>query len=303
MSTAPSPFDRTDLWAKAKNFINRSFDARDADDFATAAMWAACALELLGKAALSYRNPCLIADPSDDGKSLLIAAGLSSDYPKAKSIPAKAVFARCKAAFQPFNADEADRIAKARNEELHSGLLPFDSVLNQNVWWERFWAQAIILIEAQDEDIDSFVGAGRSSIAQKHLDSNVDHVKQHTARRIAEAVQRWAVAQTSMDAASSLETYLRRLPTVLAEYSSSVTCPACEQSGLLLGEDVASSEVEVDHGTGDAWEIVAVYPDAFRCGHCGLALDGSPYLDAAGLDELISSEREYEPIWDDYGND
>ena len=71
----------------------------------------------------------------------------------------------------------------------------------------------------------------------------------------------------------------------------------------MLGEDVASSDVEVDPETGDAWEIVAVYPDVFECEHCGLVLDGSPYLDAAGLDELISDEREYEPMWEDYGND
>jgi hypothetical protein len=97
----PSPFNRDDIWAKAKNFINRSFDARDDGDFATAAMWAAFALELLGKAALSHKNPCLIADPSDDGRSLMVAAGLSNDFTRAKSVPAKAVFSRCKAAFPP----------------------------------------------------------------------------------------------------------------------------------------------------------------------------------------------------------
>ena len=196
-------------------------------------MWAACALELLGKAALSHQNPCLIADPSDDGKSLMIAAGLSNDYAKAKSIPAKAVFARCKAAFQPFNAEEADRIAKARNEELHSGLMPFDSLPNQTVWWERYWALAVILIEAQDEDLDSFVGPQRASTVQQHLDSNIDHVKQHVARRIADAEQRWAAAHSSPAGVAELKTYLRRLPTVHTRYSSRVTCPCVSAARLV----------------------------------------------------------------------
>src|SRR5665811_1113667 len=113
------------------------------------------------------------------------------DFARAKSVPATAVFSRCKAAFPPFNADEADRIARARNEELHSGLMPFDAVPNQAIWWERYWAQAIILIEAQDEDVDSFVGSRRSSTVQEHLDSNVDHVNEYTTRRIAAGLQRW----------------------------------------------------------------------------------------------------------------
>lgn len=98
------PCDRVGLWMKSKAFTNRSFAARDADDFEQAALWAAHALELLGKAALAKTSPLLIADPQDDGRSLLIAAGLSSDVSRFKSVPAKAVFSRCARAFPGFRA-------------------------------------------------------------------------------------------------------------------------------------------------------------------------------------------------------
>lgn len=303
MTSSVSPFDRDALWSKAKNFINRSFDALDDADFPTAAMWAAIALELLGKAALANVNPCLIADPSDDGVSLLIAAGMSQDFSKAKSIQAKGVFSRCRRAFQPFDSDEADRIAKARNEELHSGLMPFDSIRDQDAWWQRYWAQAVILIDAQREDIADFVGAKRAPAVQRQLDDNAKHVQQYASRRIAEAKDRWDQALASSSAAADLSQLIRRLPMFLMSFSSAVTCPACGNTGSLIGEEVASSEVEYDHETGEALELLAVFPEVFECQHCGLLLEGQRYLDAAGLDELISDEREYEPEWDDYGND
>ncbi len=102
-----APYDYDGLWIKAKLFINRSFSASDAGNFDEAGLWASFALELLGKGALAKVNPLLIADPSDDGKSLLIAAGVSKDFKGFKSIQAKAVFSRCARAFPPFNADEA----------------------------------------------------------------------------------------------------------------------------------------------------------------------------------------------------
>lgn len=303
MSTPPSPFDRDSLWAKAKNFINRSFEALDDGDFPLAAMWAALALELLGKSALSNQNPCLVADPSDDGLSLMIATGLSHDYTKAKSIQAKAVFSRCERAFQPFSAQEADKIAKARNEELHSGMMPFDAIPNKDRWWERYWAQAIILVEAQDEDLDSFVGGNRASIVQGHLDNNRQHVQQYTARRISAAEERWHQALATVEGAHALEMHLRTLPTYLLSLRAPVTCPACGNQGTLAGEDVESSEIEADPEEGSAWEVVQVYPEIFECSNCGLTLEGQPYLAAAQLDKLISVERDYEPVWDDYGND
>ena len=182
-----TPFEHEALWDKAKNFINRSFDCLENDDFPTAATWASLALELLGKSALAHRNPCLVADPSDDGLSLLIAAGLSEDISRAKSIPAKAVFSRCERAFRPFSASEAGRIAQSRNEELHSGLLPFETVADRESWWQRYWTQAAILIDAQDQTVEALVGGARQKQVRDHLARSAEHVSTWTLARIEEA--------------------------------------------------------------------------------------------------------------------
>jgi hypothetical protein len=57
---ATRSFDYDAIWLKAITFINRALD--DTDDFEERAFWAACSLELLGKAALTKVNPALIAD-------------------------------------------------------------------------------------------------------------------------------------------------------------------------------------------------------------------------------------------------
>ena len=119
------PYDSEAVWIKAKNFINRSFDALDDDDFPRAALWAANSLELLAGSTLCQVNPLLVADPSDNGRSLMLAAGLPEDTTKYRSIPAKALFSRCARAFSPFNFEEAMKIAAQRNAELHSGATPY----------------------------------------------------------------------------------------------------------------------------------------------------------------------------------
>lgn len=291
------PFDREALWAKAKVFINRAFDSSEAGDFPQAAMWAALALELLGKSALSRVNPCLIADPNDDGLSLMIAAGLSHDHSRAKSIPAKAVMSRCERAFQPFSSKEAARITQARNEELHSGLLPFDGIADQKGWWQRYWVQAEILIEAQGETTTSFVGSKRATIVQDHLDANAEYVKRQTALMITKAATHWASISQNPSPRG-----LRRL-TLLAEFSADQTCPACKQQGLLQGDDVAHSDVDFDPEGPGGSEQLDVYSDSFECPSCGLFLVGQQYLTEAGLPDTFAAEREYEPDFDEYGND
>ena len=81
------PYDSEGLWLKARLFINRAMD--DSTEFEEAAFWACCALELLGKSALSRVSPLLIALPTDDGNSLLIASGAVEDADSFVTVQAK----------------------------------------------------------------------------------------------------------------------------------------------------------------------------------------------------------------------
>lgn len=296
-----APYDYKALWRKAELFINRAFDALDDGAFDVAALWAACSLELLGKAALAKLNPLLIADPTDDGKSLLIAAGVSQDESGFKSIPAKAVFSRCARAFPPFNAIEAGRIAVSRNEELHSGALPFTD-LPEDLWWQRFWAQAVLLVQAQDETLESFAGGSRVSVVEGHLAKNAENVRFRVESMIQRAVQRYELLSTSK-LTTKVAAELAATTSVGLEYMTIAECPACRERGFLYGDYVAESEVEHDYEEGVAWEHLSVYAEVFTCDRCGLLLEGPEFVQAAGLPEAFELEREAEPVWDDYGND
>lgn len=297
----PAPYDYEALWLKAKVFINRSFDALDEGEFDVAALWAAFALELLGKAALAKVNPLLIADPSDDGKSLLIAAGVSRDVSGFKSIPAKGVFSRCARAFPPFNATEAARIAVNRNEELHSGSLPF-SDLPEEAWWQRFWAQAVLLVHAQDETLESFVGPKRVPSIESQLAKNAENLTLRVQSLIQRAVQRYELL-TSSQLTAKVAAELAATTSIGLDHMTIAECPACRERGFLYGDYVADSDVEYDYEEGVAWEHLSVYSEIFSCDHCGLLLEGQEFVRVAGLPEAFEIEREAEPVWDDYGND
>lgn len=287
---------------KAKAQLNRSFDASDVGDFEESALWAAVALELLGKAALSKISPLLIADPTDDGRSLLVAAGVSSDFPRFKSITAKAVFSRCARAFPPFRADGADQVAHARNADLHSGSNPF-SGLDTDTWWESYWSLAILLVHAYDETIESLVGHQRAQTVEEILARQAANVDQRTKAMIERAKQRIVLAAGSADGEREIKRLAGRLLVLHnGDFFEECTCPACGQTGILAGSDVQDGEVVYD-GKGGAWEQVEVFAELFGCEYCGLELGEPQYLTAAGLPDSFHAKREYEPVWDDYGND
>lgn len=298
----PAPYDHRALWTKAKVFINRSLGARDDGRFDEAALWASLALELLGKAALSKVSPLLIADPADDGKSLLIAAGLSQDHAGFKSIPAKAVFSRCARSFPPFNAQEAGRLAVDRNIELHSGALPF-AEQNEQGWWQRFWAQAALLIHAQDETIETFAGSARVKVIEAELAQNAKNVHQRVESMIARAKQRFHLLESSSiskDVAAELAATAVGIST---DHLAIETCPACDERGFLHGAFVSDSDIHYNDDDGTALEFLTVLTEIFSCDNCGLLLDGPEFAAAAGLPESFEVEQEVEPVWDDYGND
>jgi hypothetical protein len=296
-----SPCDAEGLWMKAKVYINRSFAAREQGDFEQAALWAANALELLGKAALAKVSPLLVADPQDDGRSLLIAAGVSSDTARFKSVPAKAVFSRCHRAFRPFSKEEAELIAKQRNEELHSAGSPFTG-LDQDAWWDRYWSQAILLIHAQDMTLADIVGTHREEVIEGHLARNSENVVRRVDMMMSRASERWQAASDSKDT-QRRGARLVRMTNYIAEHSAAQKCPVCRASGYLFGDEILSSEVEWDYEGGGGHELLVVAADGFECNQCALELYGSEYLAEAGLPGEFDSEREYVPMYDDYGND
>jgi hypothetical protein len=94
-------FDYLSLWNKSKLFVDRATRARDNGDDLEYHLWAAIAIEVLGKAALAQVHPTLVADPSHF-QSLLTAAGRPTGA-NHKSVTAKTVFERLRAVVPGFD--------------------------------------------------------------------------------------------------------------------------------------------------------------------------------------------------------
>ena len=288
------PHDHEAIWSKAKLFINRSFDAQDDDDVPLAMLWAAISLELLAKSALCRINPLLVADPTDDGRSLLLAAGLPGDTTRYKSVPAKALFSRCDRAFRTFDVKAAQVIAAERNAELHSGALPYAAIDDPAHWWERYWANAEVLVVSQHRELEELVGFVRLEAVQAHLDRNEQSVQRRLDSLLDAARQRLELGQAP------------GATVVASTFSVEADCPACSNAASIYGEEVIESEVVNGGDDEDPWplELVTVWTDSFSCPTCGLFLEGEPYLSGAGLPESFGGERDYEPDYGGlYGND
>ncbi len=288
------PYNSEAVWLKAKNFINRSFAALDDDDFPLAALWAANSLELLAGSTLCQVSPLLVADPSDDGRSLMLAAGLPGDTTRYRSIPAKALFSRCARAFRPFSREDAMEIAAQRNAELHSGATPYSEIKDHGSWWERFWSNAETLLDHRGCTIEDFVGSGRSADVRAHLLRDKQNVQRRVDSLLEAAKQRLTLGIAPP----------KRLG-IIPVLDTSVECPICGDHALLGGDHIEQSELVVDGDRDGVWvyELVQVGADCFECENCGLMLEGWAHISAAGLLTTFEVERHSESDDDYYLNE
>lgn len=301
-----NPYDADTLWKKARMFIHRAMD--DDREFEEQAFWSAAAFELLGKAALAKVSPILIANPNPDGHSLLVASGLLDPDEKFYTVPAHTLWSRCNRAFKPFNEKEAAHISAVRNDYLHAGGVGKEST--PEIWWPRFWSQAVILVSHLDWSLADLVGPSRVRIVEAHLAQN----RANLARRLEAAIER-ARTRLTLHESGQLSTALERAWDAFAPYSYSHTlateCPACAASGTLAGdvvqgvrqEDTVSQIGDYEYSDVLIWDEVGT--EAFYCGHCHLELFDYELLNEAGFPESFEVEGdfgsyEYEP---EYNNE
>jgi len=302
-----STYDHEALWLKAKLFLNLATEDGDYRTFDERALWASLALELLGKAALSKVSPLLIAVPSEEGTNILIAAGLTSGDARFESISASTLFKRCARAFKPFSDSHALAIARARNNYVHGGEASFTKIPPE-AWWPRFWAQAVILVHAQDRDLEDLLGHRESQVAEKHLATNTKNIEHRTEMLLERARQRLALADSGTHTARQAAEWGR---TVVMDagfkYATTATCPACGATGKLEGENDNDHEMIVERISDDdfdVWVEVTVEADYFSCETCRLVLDAYELLEQAGLETSFTTAGDMADFAEpDYGND
>lgn len=302
-----APYDHAALLLKAKLFLNHAMDTDEPRTFDERALWASLALELLAKAALAKVSPLLIAAPTEDGTNLLIASGLVEGDARFNSVKAHTLYSRCHKAFKPFNEREAQAITNARNEYLHGGGVGFAGI-PPKAWWPRFWAQASILVNALDKDLDELVGSDRTAIVENHLAQNTKNIEHRVEMLIARARQRLAQYRSGdLPARVSEEWALPAELTAGMSHRTDMVCPACGAMGVLEGEDVQDTEShyeQVSEDDYDAWVDLTIGSDYFSCDTCRLVLDGYELLEKAELPADFGDTGDYgDYLEPEYGND
>lgn len=223
------------------------------------------------------------------------------------SIPAKALFARCHKAFKPFNEREATRIAQNRNEYLH-GPAPGFVAIPEDSWWARFWAQAVILVEHIDNDIDGLVGSDRVEAVEQYLALNTRNIEQRVESLLEHARQR-LVLRSSSNPPAWIEREFDRAADLTASlgYSSGADCPACGSQGHLEGSEVSSSDIKFERVSEDdyeQWVDLTVDSEYFSCPNCRLVLNGYELVEYAGLATAFGAVGDMADFaGDEYGND
>lgn len=302
-----NPYSEEALWLKAKLFLSHAMDDDAPRTFDERALWASLALELLAKAALARVSPLLIASPQEDGHNLLVASGLIEGDSRFITVAASTLYSRCSKAFRTFSEPEAKKITAARNEYLHGGAAAF-ALMPSDAWWPRYWAQAIVLVNAQDKTIEDLVGPQREAMVEGHLAQNKRNIESRVEMLIERAKQRYQQYRDGTMTARLAAEWERPVDlTAGLAHQAEATCPACGSTGVLEGEDVVRSEVRteaVDYHDVDVWVDLTIGADHFSCNTCRLVIDRFEFLEAADLPLEISATGEYGDYMEpDYGND
>lgn len=302
-----TPHDHEALWLKAKLFLNLALDEEENRSFDERALWTSLALELLAKAALARVSPLLVAVPTEDGTNILIAAGLVRGEARFESVKAHTLFVRCSKAFKPFDDKQALAISRARNDYLHGGEPGFTRI-PPDAWWPRFWAQAVVLVHAQDRTVEELVGHARSDQVEQQLTRNATNLERRAEMLIERARQRLDQHRSGTMPARLATEWDRPVDlTAGLAHRSAHACPACQNTGYLEGDDVIDQVVrheQIAEDDADVWMDLTVASDYFTCPECRLVLDSYDLLVQAGLPGDFADEGDYGDYAEtEYGND
>ena len=282
---APPAISHDALLGKSKLYIQRALESKERRQHDGYQLWAALALELLGKAALALRHPCLVVNPKHQ-VSLLAAAGIRIGV-DIRTIGARTVYQRLRHLSREFDHDVMNyciAIHEKRNAELHSGESPFSGASITN-WESRYWQAADLLLRMLDLTFFEWLKPDDARISSKIV------------KQIEEAIER-AVSQRM----ATHRKQVSKAPRIIRSSEFSVAydqlwpsdCPACEHIGEMVGTSIEENTVETgfDNVAEEWFDLVSITygGEEFICPYCDLHLRNYEELIAAGVDPDYSEE-------------
>lgn len=276
------------LWQKAKLYVDRALEEERNDPLFP--FWATLALELLARATLAKIHPALLAEPD----CLLFAFGYDTGV-KPKSLMAKTIFCRCRKVVPGFGDEELKKcmtMIDRRNEELHTGVLAFESLPTQ-LWLAEYYRISNLLLSFQQRSLTDFLGAQEASAAEQMIGAAQQEV-------IKEVIAAIGTSKSTFEALDAEEKAAgRRAASVRFQDCSDQTktsyrCPACGENGLIVGEQVRAGEQRLRDGL--MYRELAFLPTKFSCYCCGLQFEGHALLHAAGMGGQYSIIQTNDPV-------
>jgi hypothetical protein len=282
------------LYEKAKLFAQRAHN--EPVESSIFAFWMSISLEILARAALAQIHPVLLADPREQD-NIHYAFGIN---PKGspKSIPAKALFARCSVFVKGFTDKMSGHcliVADRRNSELHSGIAAFENLDNWK-WLPATYEVMEVLLAHLNSGFADFL-ADHEALAVETLKDRREGIKKDVQSKLAVArrlyndlttEERTRVNAAAQEANAALlkDNQLRR----------KTSCPACGQDAVIGGETVGRSPVRIDEEENAISREIRVMPNRIHCAHCQLTLTSFQELHEAERGNIYTVEVTEDPI-------
>ena len=283
------------LYGKAKIYAARAHNEPVASPLF--AFWMSLSLELVARAALATIHPALLADPKEPD-NIHYAFGVQPKNPP-KSIPVKAVFARCSIFITDFTDQMSGHgllIANRRNDELHSGAAAFENIDNA-AWLPSTYEVIEVLLIHMKRNFDDFLGREHGPIAVGMLKDRKASIRSDVEKKLAAARKAYAVRP---------EDWKRDRPAAVNDkvdrwlkadkLRRPCECPACKNDAFMVGEVVGRTPVRVDEEQGIILREARVLPNNLACPFCLLKLVGYQELLMAGRGAIYQVTEEEDPI-------
>jgi hypothetical protein len=285
----PDAWSAEALYAKALRYAEK-MNAAPTDSWEHA-LWSGLSLELLARAALANLSPTLLAD-HQKWSNLAHALGFPSFEAKFSptSIGTAAVLLRLRTLLPDFDT-ELENFCVAhtgrRNEELHSGSLPYDGVPASR-WHGSYYRAATVLLASMGHSLADFIGGELAEIAAKEIEAANDAAAKSVIGDVEAHRKVWESKGPEERAklAVKAEIWASR------EQGHRVACPACGNPALVVGEPIGEPVRTLDGD--EVTERQEHLPQILQCVACGLKITGLSRLLAVGLADRYAKTQTYD---------
>lgn len=158
-------------------------------------LWSSLVLEQLCRAVVANVSPALLADKSN-WNNLYFALGHTPTATKfvPKSITTAEVLDRLETVCPNFTPEMKTFCLKhtaARNEELHTGGMPFEGIGTAS-WLPQFYSACETLLKAVDRNLGDLFGADTAKVAKQMIDALADETGKVAKKTVAYYKKAWA---------------------------------------------------------------------------------------------------------------